>query len=327
MRALRLVAARAAAAVPTIAIVSLGAFLLLELAPGDAADAYLAESGGDAGFAAALRERLGLGGTLASRLVRYYSGLLTGDLGLSAVFNRPVATVILERLPTSLLLMASAIAFAALVGSALGLLAGARPRGFRDQAVTVGTLALLALPNFWLALLLVLWFGVRLAWFPISGLQTIGARPGGLSAALDIAWHLVLPTVALGAGYLALYARTLRAGMVEAWRADHVRAARARGIPERRIVWRGVARPALAPVVVLLGQQAGTLFGGSVVVETAFGIPGLGRLAYEAVAGRDTLLLAGIVLAGTVVVILANLLADLVLARLDPRIGAEEARG
>jgi peptide/nickel transport system permease protein len=113
--------------------------------------------------------------------------------------------------------------------------------------------------------------------------------------------------------------------MVEAWRADHVRAARARGLTRRRVVWRAVARPALLPVVVLLGQQAGTLFGGSVVVESAFGIPGLGRLAYEAVAGRDTLLLAGIVLAGTVMVILANLLVDLVLVRLDPRIGAADA--
>ncbi len=325
MRALRLIAARLAAAVPTVALVSLGTFLLLEVAPGDAADAYLAQTGGDAGFAGALRERLGLTGTTPERLLRYYTGLLQGDLGTSAVFNRPVFSVILERLPTSLLLMGSAVAFAAILGSLLGLLAGARPRGWRDQAITVATLGLLAMPNFWLALLLVLWFGVRLAWFPISGLQSLGVPKEGLAAALDVARHLVLPTIALGAGYLALYARTLRAGMVEAWRADHVRAARARGLTRRRVVWRAVARPALLPVVVLLGQQAGTLFGGSVVVESAFGIPGFGRLAYEAVAGRDTLLLAGIVLAGTAMVILANLLVDLVLVRLDPRIGAAGA--
>jgi peptide/nickel transport system permease protein len=138
----------------------------------------------------------------------------------------------------------------------------------------------------------------------------------------DVAWHLVLPTLALGAGYLALYTRTLRAGMVATWRADHVRAARARGLGEQSVVRRAVARPALLPVVVLLGQQIGTLFGGSVVTETVFGIPGLGRLTYEAVAGRDTLLLVGVVLAGTVVVIAANLLVDLLLVRLDPRIGA-----
>jgi peptide/nickel transport system permease protein len=180
MRALRLIAARLAAAVPTVALVSLGTFLLLEVAPGDAADAYLAQTGGDAGFAGALRERLGLTGTTPERLLRYYTGLLQGDLGTSAVFNRPVFSVILERLPTSLLLMGSAVAFAAILGSLLGLLAGARPRGWRDQAITVATLGLLAMPNFWLALLLVLWFGVRLAWFPISGLQSLGVRRRGL---------------------------------------------------------------------------------------------------------------------------------------------------
>lgn len=325
MRALRVIAARLAAAVPTVALVSLGTFLLLELAPGDAADAYLAQTGGDAGFAGALRERLGLTGSTLDRLLRYYGGLLRGDLGVSAVFNRPVWSVILERLPASLLLMACAIAFAACLGSLLGLLAGARPRGWRDGAITLVTLGLLAIPNFWLALLLVLWFGVRLAWFPVSGWGSLGVPKEGLALVLDLARHLALPTIALGAGYLALYARTLRAGMVEAWRAEHVRAARARGLTQARVVWRGVARPALLPVVVLLGQQAGTLFGGSVVVESAFGIPGLGRLAYEAVAGRDTLLLAGIVLAGTAFVIAANLLVDLVLARLDPRIGAAHA--
>ena len=322
MRALRIVARRALAALPTVLIVTLGAYLLLESAPGDAADAYLAQTGGDAGFAAELRGRFGLAGSTPERLMRFYAGLLHGDLGPSAVFGRPVVAVILERLPTTLLLMGCAAAFTAGIGTLLGLAAGTRPGSWRDHAVTLGTLALLSMPNFWLALLLILAFGVRLAWLPVGGLRTIGAPLSGLDAALDTARHLVLPTVALGAGYLALYARTLRAGMVAAWREDHVRAARARGLADRAVVWRAVARPALPPVVVLLGQQAGTLFGGSVVTETVFGLPGLGRLAYEAVAGRDTLLLVGVVLAGTGVVILANLLVDLVLARLDPRIGA-----
>ena len=322
MRSLRLIVQRLVAALPTLLLVSLGAFVLIESAPGDAADAYLAQTGGDAGFAADLRHRFGLEGSAPDRLARFYGGLLQGDLGTSVVFNRPVLSVIVERLPTTLLLMAAAVTFAALVGSALGLLAGSKPGGWRDQAIVVATLGLLAMPNFWLALLLILTFGVQLAWLPTSGLQSLGATRSGLAAAADIAWHLVLPTLALGAGYLALYTRTLRAGMAATWRADHVRAARARGLAERRVIWRAVARPALLPVVVLLGHQVGTLFGGSVVTETVFGIPGLGRLTYEAVAGRDTLLLVGVVLAGTVVVVAANLLVDLVLVRLDPRIGA-----
>jgi peptide/nickel transport system permease protein len=322
MRSLRLIVQRLVAALPTLVLVSLGAFLLLESAPGDAADAYLAQTGGDAGFAADLRRRLGLQGTELERLGRFYAGLLQGDLGNSAVFNRPVIAVIVERLPTTLLLMAAAVSFTALFGSALGLIAGARPGGWRDHAITLVTLGLLAMPNFWLALVLVLTFGVKLGWLPTSGLQSLGASKSGLAAVADVASHLVLPTLALGAGYLALYTRTLRAGMVATWRAEHVRAARARGLSEQSVVRRAVARPALLPVVVLLGQQIGTLFGGSVVTETVFGIPGLGRLTYEAVAGRDTLLLVGVVLAGTVVVIAANLLVDLLLVRLDPRIGA-----
>jgi peptide/nickel transport system permease protein len=324
MRSLRIAGRRLLSAVPTLLLVSLGAYFLLESAPGDAADAYLAQTGGDSGFAADLRSRLGLDGTPAERLVGFYVGLARGDLGTSAVFDRPVLSVILERLPTTLLLMGCAITFTAALGSLLGLAAGAKPGSWRDHAVMVGTLGLLAMPNFWLALLLILAFGVRLAWFPVGGLRTVGEPLAGGEAVLDLARHLVLPTLALGAGYLALYARTLRAGMVAAWGADHVRAARARGLSERRVTLQAVARPALLPVVVLLGQQAGALFGGSVVTETVFGIPGLGRLAYEAVAGRDTLLLIGIVLAGTGVVILANLLVDLALVRLDPRIGSAD---
>jgi peptide/nickel transport system permease protein len=325
MRTLRFVLRRCLAAVPTILLVSLGAYLLLEAAPGDAADAYLAQTGGDAGFAAALRREFGLDASFAERLLRFYAGLLTGDLGTSVVFNRPVLQVIAERLPTTLLLMGSAIAFAALIGSLLGFAAGTRPGSFRDRALSVSTLVLLAMPNFWLALLLILWFGVRLAWLPTGGLRSLEGSAGGMPGAIDIARHLVLPTIALGAGYLAIYARTLRAGMVVAWRTEPVRAARARGLTERSVVWRAVTRPALLPVVVLLGQQAGTLFGGSVVTETVFGIPGLGRLAYEAVVGRDTLLLAGVALTGTLVVIAANLLVDAGLTRLDPRIGAGDA--
>jgi peptide/nickel transport system permease protein len=325
MRVLRFATQRCLAAIPTIVLVSLGAYLLLEAAPGDAADAYLAQTGGDAGFAEALRRDLGLDAALLQRLLRFSIGLLHEDLGISVVFNRPVIEVVLERIPTTLLLMGSAVAFAALAGSILGYWAGVRPGGMRDRVISLSALVLLAIPNFWLALLLILAFAVRLPWLPTGGLRSLDSGGSGAAQALDIARHLVLPTVALGAGYLALYARTLRAGMLVAWRTEPVRAARARGLPERSVRWRAVARPALLPVVVLLGQQAGTLFGGSIVTETVFGIPGLGRLAYEAVVGRDTLLLVGVALTGTIVVIVANLLTDLVLVSLDPRIGESHA--
>ena len=325
MRAARLLIHRLIAAVPTLALVALGVFALIEAAPGDAADAYLAQTGGDAGFAAALRQRFGIAGGVLDRLALFAGHIASGDFGVSAVFNRPVLDVVTERLPVTLALMAGAVALAFCAGGALGLLAGARPGGARDRLLSAAALTLLATPSFWLALLLIIVFSVRLQWLPVSGLSTIGAPMGFFAAALDRLAHLVLPVLALGAGYIALYMRTLRAGMAAQWRSPHVRAAQARGLGPRAVVWRQVARPALLPVAVLLGQQAGALFGGSVVVETVFGIPGMGRLAAEAVAGRDTPLLAGVVLAGACTVILVNLIVDLALPLLDPRIGAADA--
>jgi peptide/nickel transport system permease protein len=232
-----------------------------------------------------------------------------------------VLDVLLERLPNTLLLMATTTLFAAGVGAAAGIAAGARPGSWRDRSLTTATLLLLAMPNFWLGLLLIVGFAVSLPWLPIGGLRTLGGPPG-LAAILDTARHLILPSIALGAGYVALYMRTLRAGMAEAWSAGHVRAAQARGVPESRVLSRGVIRPALVPTTVIAGQNIGTLVGGSVVVETVFAIPGMGRLAYEAVTGRDTALLVGVVMASTLLVLLINLAVDLILLRLDPRIAA-----
>ncbi len=324
-RSARIVVLRLAGAVPTLLIVALAAFALLEFAPGDAVDAYLAETGGDAGYAAELRRRLGLGGTAWERLAGFLLSLGTLDLGRSVVFSRPVVSVIAERLPNTLLLMASTTLFAAGLGLLAGMLAGARPGSWRDRGLSMTALAFLAAPNFWLGLVLVVAFAVSWPLLPVAGLRSLNAPPGLAAAVLDTAWHLVLPTIALGAGYVALYLRTLRAGMITAWQADHVRAAQARGVGDGAVLWRAVTRPALLPTVVIAGQNIGTLLGGSVVVETVFAIPGMGRLAYEAVTGRDTPLLLGVILSATVLVLAVNLLVDLLLARLDPRIGAADA--
>jgi peptide/nickel transport system permease protein len=324
-RSARIVVLRLAGALPTLLIVALAAFALLEFAPGDAVDAYLAETGGDAGYAAELRRRLGLGGTAWERLAGFLLSLATLDLGRSVVFSRPVVSVIAERLPNTLLLMASTTLFAAGLGLLGGMLAGARPGSWRDRGLSVTALAFLAMPSFWLGLVLVVAFAVTWPLLPVAGLRGLTAPPGLAAAVLDTAWHLVLPTIALGAGYVALYLRTLRAGMLMAWQADHVRAAQARGVSDGAVLWRAVTRPALLPTVVIAGQNIGTLVGGSVVVETVFAIPGMGRLAYEAVTGRDTPLLLGVILSATVLVLAVNLLVDLLLARLDPRIGGADA--
>jgi peptide/nickel transport system permease protein len=323
LRALRLLRRRLIGAVPVLFIVAVGAFLLLEAAPGDAVDAYLAGTGGgDAELIARLRAEWGLDRGPLPRFLAYMAALLTLDLGWSTAFQRPVLDVVLERLPNTLLLMSLATFFAFAVGSALGVVAGARPGSPRDRLLSIGSIAVYAMPGFWLGLVLIVIFAVDLRWLPSGGMETIASRKTGLERALDISGHLILPVASLGCVYLALYLRLMRDGMAELWPADFVRGAMARGIPRRRIVVRHVARNALLPVVTMLGLQSASMLGGSVVIESVFAIPGLGRLAAEAVAQRDVPLLLGVVLSSAVVVIVVNLLVDIVYAALDPRVGS-----
>ena len=306
-------------------IVIIGTFLLLEAAPGDAVDAYVVSTGGDAGLIEALRQRWGLDQSPMTRLATYVWALLHLDLGHSVTFSRPILDVILERLPNTLLLMGSATALSFGLGSFLGVVAGARPGSFRDRFLSIGSLALYAVPGFWLGLVLTVIFSVQLRWFPSSGIETIASGKSGFARALDIANHLILPVAALGFIYLALYLRMMRAGMAEVWRLDFVLAAKVRGISRRRIVLRHVARNALLPLITMLGLQSASMLGGSVVIETVFSVPGLGRLAQEAVAGRDTPLLLGIILVSAVLVIVINLIVDILYGVLDPRVGSGEA--
>ncbi len=319
-RMLRLVRRRLMTAIPVLILVIVGGFFLLEAAPGDAVDAYVGAIGGDAGLIEALREDWGLNESPLRRLGLYLWSLVHLDLGMSVAFSRPIRDIILERLPNTLLLMASATALSFFVGSLLGVVAGSRPGSVRDRALSVGSLALYAIPGFWLGLVLTITFSVQLRWLPGSGIETIASGKTGLARAADIAGHLVLPVASLGLVYLALYLRVMRASMAEVWRHDFVLAARARGVPRSRIVWQHVARNALLPLVTMLGLQAATMLGGSVVIETLFSVPGMGRLAHEAVTARDAPLLLGIILTSALLVILVNLIVDLLYAFLDPRV-------
>ena len=322
-RTLALVRRRLIGVVPVFGLVVVGAFLLLEAAPGDAVDAYLAGIGGsDAAQRAALRTEWGLDQGPLPRLLAYIAALLRLDLGWSTAFARPVLAVVLERLPNTLLLMGMATLLALSLGSALGVVCGARPGSVRDRALSLAAIAIYAMPGFWLGLVLIVAFSVELRWLPSGGIETVASGLVGWDRALDISRHLVLPVLALGLVYMALYLRLMRDGMAELWSQDFVRAARARGMSGRRLVLRHVARNALLPVVTMLGLQSAAMLGGSVVIESVFAIPGLGRLASEAVARRDTPLLLGVMLLSAVVVMSVNLVIDLVHAVLDPRVGS-----
>jgi peptide/nickel transport system permease protein len=243
-------------------IVIIGCFLMLETAPGDAVDAYAVSFGGDAAAIAEMRARWGLDQSIWHRLGAYLASLVQGNLGWSVSFNRPILDVIFERLPNTLLLMGAATALSFAVGSALGIVAGAKPGSFRDRFLSVASLVLYAIPGFWLALVLVIFFSIRLRWLPSSGIETIASGKEGWARAIDIARHLVLPVVSLALIYLALYLRVMRASMADIWRMDFVRALKARGISRPRIVLRHVARNALLPLVTMLGLQAASMLGG-----------------------------------------------------------------
>ncbi len=321
----RILRRRLISAIPVLIIVLLFTFLLLENASGDAVDAYLVSiGGGDASLRDSLRAQYGLDHSALWRLWLYATSVLKLDLGWSVAFDRPVLSLIVERLPNTLLLMGSATLLSFILGTALGIVAGAKPGSLLDRALSSVSLALYAVPGFWLGLVLVLVFAVKLRWLPTSGLETIASGKQGFSRALDIARHLVLPVASLGLIYLALFLRVMRSAMGDIWRMEFVTFAQSKGLSRARVVLRHVARNAALPLLTVLGLQSAMMLGGSVVIESVFAIPGFGRLAQEAVAGRDTPLLMGIILVSAVFVILVNLIVDLLYALLDPRIGAGE---
>lgn len=319
MRIFSLAGRRLAASIPSLVIILIGVFLLLQLAPGDAVDALIAQMGGG-GDAAAMRAALGLDQSVAAQLTQYLWRLVRFDLGFSTIYGKPVATVIFERLPTTLLLMTASLSFAFFFGLLFGVIAARRVNRWPDTVISTVGLLFYATPSFWFGLMAIVLFSVHLQWLPAGGYESVGEGLTGLARAWDIATHFVLPTLTLGLIFLAIYLRIMRASMLEVLTLDFVRTARAKGLDETRVVVRHVLRNAMLPMVTLIGLQAGTMLGGSVVVESVFSLPGLGRLAYEAVVQRDLNTLLGIVFISALLVICVNFLVDLVYARLDPRI-------
>ena len=323
MRIITLAAKRLAASLPTLLLILVGIFCLLQFAPGDTVDAMLAQmGGGDAAIAADLRRFYGLDLSVAEQLGRYLWRLVRLDLGFSAIYGKPVATVILERLPATLSLMGASLSFAFAAGMALGVIAARRVNRWPDTLISTLGLIFYATPSFWFGLMAIVLFSVHLQWLPAGGFGDVAMGYTGARRVLDIAWHLVLPTLTLGLIFLAIYLRIMRASMLEVLSLDFVRTARAKGLRETRIITRHVLRNALLPMVTLIGLQAGTMLGGAVVVESVFSLPGLGRLAYESVVQRDLNTLLGIVFVSALLVIAVNFLVDMLYARLDPRIGA-----
>jgi len=306
-----------------VILIAIFNFMLVRAAPGDPALVIAGQSGAtDEAFIARVRSEYGLDKPMTTQLGTYLGKVVTLDLGFSYRQQRPVLDVILERLPATLLLTLTAFVISLAGGIVLGSLAGVRAGTLSDTLVTLLSLVVYATPVFWMGLMLVLLFSVQLGWLPAFGYGTVGTSLTGMAAVLDKAKYLVLPAITLGMLYLAIYARLMRSSIIEVSHQDYVKTARAKGASESRILWRHMLRNALLPVVTMAGVQAGTLIGGSVVIETVFAWPGLGRLTYEAVLQRDYQVMLGVFLVLSVLVILFNWITDFIYRLVDPRIKA-----
>lgn len=328
---IRFAARRLLRAVPLLLAAAVVVFLLLHLAPGDPAAAYL-HPDIPPEVVEQVRRDMGLGRPIHVQLVHWLGAVLTGDLGYSVSQGQPVARAIAEAFPETLLLGGTALVISFGAGGALGAFQGLRPWTPTDRTLTAATLLAYSVPAFWLALLLILVFSAEpvrsVLALPLTGATSVDHDLLGLGRRLlDRARHLVLPAAALSLGPAAAVARHARSAVVEAREADHVRAARARGLPERVVARRHVVRNALLPLASLFGLYLPRLLGGAVVVEVIFAWAGMGRLLYRGVLARDYPLVLAATLLFAALVVVGNLLADLLYAAADPRVRYGGTRG
>jgi len=317
LAALRLLRRRLVQAVPLMLGVVVINFVLIHLAPGSFLELMTAENQvSDPATVALLRKTYGMDDPLWLQLAKYVWALLHFDFGFSYRQNMPVLQTITIHLPATLLLMVSSITLAFAVGVAAGVVASIKVRTVWDTLVSVAAMFFFAAPSFWLGIMMIVLFAVKLGWMPVGSMATIGGGGG----VLDILHHLILPTLALGLFYAAIYARVMRSSMLEVSQLDFVRTARAKGLSRRQVTVGHVLRNALLPVVTILGVQMGTVLAGSVVIESVFSWPGVGSLLFDSVSSRNYPVVLGILVLGSLVVIAANIAVDLVYMWLDPRI-------
>jgi peptide/nickel transport system permease protein len=316
---MRYVVQRLLQAVPVLLGLLVFNFLLIHTAPGDPIY-VLAGQSGDAAYYAEMRARFGLDRPLHEQLGRYVLNVLRGDFGYSFAYRQPVFQVIASRVPATLLLSLSGLLIATVLGVWLGTLAARYADSPVDHLISVTTLVGYSMPAFWLGQVLLIVFAANLGLFPVQGMTTARGGYTGWRYGLDVAWHLVLPSVTLGLLQLALVTRLTRTGLLEVLAEDYVRTARAKGLLSGAVLFRHALRNALLPVVTVVGGHVGTLLAGAVLTEIIFAWPGLGRLLYDATLSRDYPLLMAIFLVVSASVVVVNLLTDLTYLLLDPRV-------
>ena len=312
----RYILRRTAFMVPLLVGISLISYAIVRFAPGDPTRLLVDPEHATAEQFASLRQELGLDDPLPVQYVKTMKALLTGELRSFKTRQR-VIEIVWERLPVTVLLGGFSLLLATLAGVTIGAVQALRASSPLDEVGTVVSLVGFSVPSFWLALMFIMLFAVRLHWLPVSGIRPVGATGWNL---IEMAPYLVMPTIVLGTTLLASIARYTRSSMLEALAQDFVRTARAKGLPQRRVITRHALRNSLLPVITLIGLFLPVLVGGAVVVETIFAIPGIGRLGLESVFIRDYPVILSINVMGAAAVLAGNLLADVAYALADPRI-------
>lgn len=313
------VAKRLLQAVPLLIGVSLIAFAMMHLAPGGPLAVYTLNPTITAQDIERIKQVFGLDQPLHIQYLRWAAGMFTGNWGNTFFGGRPVFEVIMERVPATVLLMGSGMALAVVLGMLIGILGAVRRYSVFDYLATTGAMVTLSFPTFWFGLMAIFVFALELGWLPSGGMYTLG----GEEDLLDLLQHLVLPTVVLALVLVAQWSRYTRSSFIEVIHQDYIRTARAKGLSERRILFRHAFPNALAPLIALAGIQLPWLFSGALVTETIFGWPGMGRLFVDALTMKEYPVLMGMVMVTAAAVIVGNLLADVVNAWIDPRIRLE----
>ena len=315
---------RVAYAVILLTAVLILNFSMMHLAPGDVADTISQSMGGaDKEILDQIRADYGLDRPFLIQLGSYIGNVLTFDLGYSFFYNTPVTELILQRLPATLLLVFTAQVLALIIGVMLGVISARRPNGLTSHFVTLLALFGYSAPVFWTGILLLIGFSLNVHWFPVAGMRDVTISGGFWVHFVDVARHLVLPVITLGSIFLALYSRLCRATMLEVLGSDYIRTAKAKGLHDHDVIYKHALKNSLSPVITLAGLQFSAVISGAVLVEAVFSWPGLGTLAFQSIIARDTPTILGILFFSALVVIVGNLLTDLVLRLIDPRIGTK----
>lgn len=313
----RLLFRRVLISIPILLAVTLVVFLLLQVAPGDPARRA---AGGESASQAQVddaRERLGLNDPMVEQFGTYLGGILTGDLGRSFFSNQPVVDAIADRLPVSISLMTGSLVVALLIALPAGAIAAVRPGGWIDRLVMLMSSAGVAMPSFFIGLLLAYLFAVQLDWLPATGFVPLEDDVGAWARSLALPW------LTLGLAAAAEISRFLRASLRDVLDQDYVRTARAKGLPTSKVIGKHAMKNASIPVVTVIGLQVRFLLGGTIVVEEVFGLNGLGSLAVKSVLDRDYPLIQGIAISTAVIVVAVNLLVDLSYGYFNPKVRAE----